>query len=654
MTTAVQQGLSTKKAVRLLCIAIVLVLISCIGASILQTDFGNVQITKITIPTDNGKWISGNLFRPVNASAENKVPLVITSHGYLNNNQMQDITAIELSRRGIAVIAMDAYFHGDSSATEDVLFTSIFTDAMGMIPLVEYAYYNLDYVDNTKIGVTGHSMGGMNTWSTLQYYGKLYRQALEEAAAPDSDGGSEITEAEQAYADAQNKVAAGFPTSQVAEQVFAIAGADMTVEKFYQDIHANIGVNLGYYDENGYVFTRKNSDLSGDCPESLYFINYFLPEEQQITSVEIGKFYGSVEEENLRVVYNPKEIHPWQHFSHQSSEHMCEFFTTAFQVETPLELGDQLWFYKELFNFIGLIGVVLAIVPMAALLLRVPCFADLRTSIPAPLPALTTAKSKVFFWGSWALSWVLSAVSYMPVARLDLKLFPDVSNYGVAAFFPQPTTNPIMLWAVFNGIVGLILFVLSYRLYGIKNGVTPQMWGIRTNIREFIKTLALAVCIFVGFYSFVMFSEFFFHTDFRIWTLDVRAFTADKLGIALQYWPFFFIFYAASSISVNSANRVAGQKEWVNLLICGLGNCLGAFIPLAHQYFVLFTTGLTPWAGDWLRPLVLLPLVVQLFVAAYISRYLFRETGKVWLGAMVNCLIIVMMAVANTATFNVL
>ena len=113
MTTAVQQGLSTKKAVRLLCIAIVLVLISCIGASILQTDFGHVQITKITIPTDNGKWISGNLFRPVNASAENKVPLVITSHGYLNNNQMQDITAIELSRRGIAVIAMDAYFHGE-------------------------------------------------------------------------------------------------------------------------------------------------------------------------------------------------------------------------------------------------------------------------------------------------------------------------------------------------------------------------------------------------------------------------------------------------------------------------------------------------------------------------------------------------------------
>ena len=117
MKTAVSQGLSTKTAVRLLCVAIVLVLVSCIGASALQTDFGRVQITKFTIPTDNGKWVSGNLFRPVSASADDPVPLVITSHGYLNNNQMQDITAIELSRRANAVMAMDAYYHGDSSSS---------------------------------------------------------------------------------------------------------------------------------------------------------------------------------------------------------------------------------------------------------------------------------------------------------------------------------------------------------------------------------------------------------------------------------------------------------------------------------------------------------------------------------------------------------
>lgn len=172
-----------------------------------------------------GKWLSGNLFRPVSATAENKVPIVITSHGYLNNNQMQDISAIELSRRGIAVIAMDAYFHGDSSSSSSYEDSGVI-EGMGMIPLVEFAYSQLDWVDNTKIGVMGHSMGGSNTWNTARHYGRLYMQALEEAQAPDSDGGKTITEEEQAYADSVNKVAAAFPTSSVRNTTDEVMGGN--------------------------------------------------------------------------------------------------------------------------------------------------------------------------------------------------------------------------------------------------------------------------------------------------------------------------------------------------------------------------------------------------------------------------------------------
>ena len=102
---------------------------------------------------------------------------------------------------------------------------------------------------------------------------------------------------------------------------------------------------------------------------------------------------------------------------------------------------------------------------------------------------------------------------------------------------------------------------------------------------------------------------------------------------------------------MNSANRVEGQKEGFNLFICGLGNSMGVIILNLIQYGTVFATGVPHWQADWLRPLVIVPLIVQLFVAAYISRYLFKETGKVWLGAMVNCLIIVMMGVANTTSF---
>ncbi len=128
---------STGFNIRLLCVALILILVSCISASMLQTDFGRVTIIPLKIPTDNGQWITGNLFKPITASSENKVPLVITSHGYLNNKEMQDITAIELSRRGIAVIAMDAYYHGDSSSSKYSYSKSSPIEGMGMIPLVD-------------------------------------------------------------------------------------------------------------------------------------------------------------------------------------------------------------------------------------------------------------------------------------------------------------------------------------------------------------------------------------------------------------------------------------------------------------------------------------------------------------------------------------
>lgn len=511
---------------------------------------------------------------------------------------------------------------------------------MGMIPLVEYAYYNLDYIDNTRIGVTGHSMGGGNTWGTAQYYGRKYLAALTAAQDPTSEGGAEITDHEMATIREADKIAAAFPTSSIRN----------STPEAMAEIHCNFGANFGFYDEGAYRCVNGNGDMR-NAPESAYIINSVLPPDQAVSSVEIGKLYGNAADGTLRVVYNPKEIHPWQHFSVQSSEHMSEFFTTAFGIQPSIPLSNQLWLWKELLNFLGLIGSFLAIVPMSALLLRVPVFASLRTPVPPALPGLTTSQGKAFFWGSWVLSWVISWLSFMPIGKLDQYIFPAVTNRGTSTWFPQPTTNFILLWAVFNGLVGLLLFWLSYRFRGKYNGVSPEMWGIRTTVPEFLKTLALAVCVFIGFYSFVMFSEYFFHTDFRIWTLDIRAFTASKFFVALQYWPFFFIFYAANSIAVNSANRVEGQKEWLNLLICGLGNSMGVIILNVIQYGTVFTTGVPHWQADWLRPLVIVPLIVQLFVAAYISRYLFKETGKVWLGAMVNCLIIVMMGVANTTTF---
>ena len=93
-----------KTPLRLFCIALVLILISCVGASILQTNFGAVRMIDLNLATDHQQTLHAIMFIPKTASAENKLPVVITSHGWLNSGEVQDAASIELSRRGVKIL----------------------------------------------------------------------------------------------------------------------------------------------------------------------------------------------------------------------------------------------------------------------------------------------------------------------------------------------------------------------------------------------------------------------------------------------------------------------------------------------------------------------------------------------------------------------
>ena len=66
---------------RTLCILLIIILVASIGAMLVQTNFGKVRTMNISIVTDHQQQLNATLYIPQNASAENKVPLVITSSG---------------------------------------------------------------------------------------------------------------------------------------------------------------------------------------------------------------------------------------------------------------------------------------------------------------------------------------------------------------------------------------------------------------------------------------------------------------------------------------------------------------------------------------------------------------------------------------------
>ena len=108
-----------KSTVALLAVSLALILVGSIFASLFNTGFGSVSVKRISFDTANGN-LSGLLYMPKGASESNPRPTVIVTHGYLNSAEMQDANAIELSRRGYVVLALDMYDHGHSKLNKDV------------------------------------------------------------------------------------------------------------------------------------------------------------------------------------------------------------------------------------------------------------------------------------------------------------------------------------------------------------------------------------------------------------------------------------------------------------------------------------------------------------------------------------------------------
>ena len=85
----------------------ILALVFIIGTS---TTWGKVEITDLNLVTADGDRIHTLLYKPRAANADNKVPLAIIAHGGSDMLEQASGYAIELSRRGYAVVTYD-YSH---------------------------------------------------------------------------------------------------------------------------------------------------------------------------------------------------------------------------------------------------------------------------------------------------------------------------------------------------------------------------------------------------------------------------------------------------------------------------------------------------------------------------------------------------------------
>ena len=602
---------------RLLWVLRALLLASSWGASLVQTSFGDIRVQSIKVPTHNGQWVVADLYRPLSVSSENPAPLVFVVPGFQRGKEALSNVAIELARRDIVAILIDPYAQGGSSASLSRIAAT--TEGYGMFALVDYAAStaNLNYIDRTRIGATGHSAGGNAAIRGANYFGR---------------------EAERT----------GEPSK--LHSVF-VSGYVLTLrDDVLEDVRSNIGVSYAFYDEGAYRNELQNGDMR-IAPEALRVVNLGRdPSLPPVTEVELGKHYGDLGSRTFRVVHNERVLHPFQPYMIEAMANQLEYFEHVFGLDSGLSSTDQVWYWKEFLSLVSLVCAVVMLVPLGRALLRLPLFASLVHPVPPPLPR-PKGRGRVLFWSFFTIGALIACFSYIPMAELSQVLFVKASNREITWFFPQRMNNAVMMWAVLNGLVGFLMFWLAWRFHGREHGVTPSMWGVQTSRKELLRTLLLAGLMFAIYYLLLSLMYWLFHADYRFLFMGVRTFRPVEFLLLMVYAPFFFLFFLSNSLRVNGSMRTEGQPEWKSMLIAGLGNSLGLLLIVVVQYVTFWWTGTVYWTDGWLYVNLLFAVVPMMFVLPYFNRFFFRMTGRIYLGPMATCLVFIMILLTNTVVY---
>ncbi|MBE5909920.1 alpha/beta hydrolase [Pseudobutyrivibrio sp.] len=615
-----------RQASILLIVSIILMLISGIVVSLVQTNFGHVTVKHLYWETEAGRAISANLYIPDNATADSPAPAVVTSHGYLNNKEMQDINSVELSRRGYVVLAIDQPGCGQSDIGDYANENGSGYDFVGVYQGV-LELSRLPYVDKDKIGITGHSMGGMSSNLAI----------LEDNQ----------NETPMISAILLNCIDAMYVEADTMGGLATAMGIGSDYVNNYMS--RDVGIIACKYDE----FFHQTYTEDGSVLQAPYymtdsnFAQSFLYFGENPTGLETRNsetiYHENIDgEDAIRVIYNPAQIHPWSHFSKRSATATIEFFNECFGYPVKISSGNQIWQIKEAFNLVGLVGVVLFIVSFVTCMLFTRTFEVLRANEVAVARKANKQSIKCYIGGA-VISTILAACTYQPIVEFGKNL----------PFTEQPMIFGIALWAAFNGVITIITLFVSSKLSSEKIDLVDC--GVIISKEKIIKTVLLGIVTVICAYLCVFVADYFFVSDFRIWNVGMKVLNANTLRMALfPHALLFLVFYIAFSVANNSFNfnQIGGKKSWCNNLVLTLVALAPIIILLLMQYGSYVINKHMMWS-DNNAPMNIAQLWAFLIMipgAAVVDRMIYKVSKNPYIAGIITGIIIAIISSSNTTS----
>ena len=226
--------------------------------------------------------------------------------------------------------------------------------------------------------------------------------------------------------------------------------------------------------------------------------------------------------------------------------------------------------------------------------------------------------------------------------------------------FPMMMVNGIVWWFFWINVIGF--FVLQF---GFKNqralileasGISYDADRFRLDGGRIAKTVLAAVILFAFAYTTEHLLEQIFIVDFRFLFPFASDLTPARVSIFFRYFPFLFVAFLLMGIFLHGRLRRPATKTRIGTFVAwSLSNLFALVTPLvlflAVQYVPLFTTGNIPFVGPGGMfvsfVLNLFHIIGVLFIVIPLSTWFYQITGRIYLGALLNALVVTWMFVSS-------
>lgn len=626
------------------------ILLCLVIADRVQHSWGRVEITEGSIAIEDKGELTYKLYRPVNATEKSKAPAVLLLHGYQNDHETSAAYAIELAKRGAVVLCLDEYGHGSTSISmrnrgyvdhkvtvtygmdseADGTYVSIggplrykvmmnfsnlsffnerYTEGSNGMEITDssmggiaaYAFLStLPYVDSSRMGISGHSMGTWASWSTAAAFSGT---AIEPKATVLQCG-----------------------------ELFTTDAYDSSGIRFN-----NVLLLTAQYDEFNY-FRDYEDFITSDMIKSPLRSSFLGVPSQQ---AEWNTTFGSFADGSARRVELLNTNHRLAtHDSHGMSTALS-WFDKALSMNAQIAPESQTFMIKEVLVFVAMLLGIFSMLPLMNILL---CL-DFFKVMDRPLVADEKLEKPMKKWWKGAIITILiAACTYPFMTQLGHGLLPLPEN-----IFRMTIGNGFLSWYLLL-IVIMLITTLTGRKKAMKSGTySPLSLGLSYSDREIDWTLMgkgalLALCMTAFMYLLVLVSSLF-KLDFRfIWPF-FKTFSLVRFGQMLIYIPVFALFFVlnnskifAQMRAVHSADRGAKGflNAWWKNAFCMAG---GILIVILLEYIPFFM-GIAPGAdllfgttfgGPFMSLLIV--FFPQILVFSAVCTFAYRRTSSVYPGA---------------------